>query len=118
MSNHITVGQHALQWQLVPRITAGTATPDPTYIVHQSQQAAQAATTKKKIPAERWDLQDASLYRIVDLQRPEELTELWQTLTPLTKEKARPAFEIACRESARALRCKPPESHMWWQSSC
>ena len=24
------------------------------------------------------------------------------------KEKARPAFEIACRESARALRCKAP----------
>ena len=29
-------------------------------------------------------------------------------MSPLTKEKARPAFEIACRESARALRCKAP----------
>ena len=27
-------------------------------------------------------------------------------MAPLTKEKARPAFEIACRESARALRLK------------
>ena len=29
-------------------------------------------------------------------------------MDPLTKEKARPAFEIACRESAQALRCKAP----------
>ena len=26
----------------------------------------------------------------------------------MTKEKARPAFEIACRESTQALRCKAP----------
>ena len=28
---------------------------------------------------------------------------------PLTKEKAQPAFEIVCRESARALICKAPQ---------
>ena len=29
-------------------------------------------------------------------------------MAPLSKEKAQPAFEMACRESARALRCKAP----------
>ena len=113
MYNHITVVRQTLQRQLIPRIPAGPATPAPapTYIVHQSQQVFQAALAKKKSPTERWDLQAASLYQIADIQGPEELSEIWQTLSPLTKEKAQPAFEIARRESARALRCKPPPSH-------
>ena len=63
---------------------------------------------KKKSPAERWDLQVPSLYCLADVQSPEELPEIWNTLVPLTKEKARPAFEMACRESARALIFNPP----------
>ena len=82
MADHITVGRQALQRQLVPRITAGPATPSPTYIMHQAQQAAQAAPKKKKIPAERWYLQAASLYRLADVQRPEKLPEIWQNLAP------------------------------------
>ena len=38
----------------------------------------------------------------------QELPQIWHTLAPLTKEKARPAFKISCRESARVLRCKAP----------
>ena len=108
MADHIAVGQQALQRQLLPRITAGHATPAQTYIVHQAQQVAQAAPEKKRIPAERWDLQAASMYWPADVQRPEELPDIWKTLAPLTKEKARPTFEIDCRESAIALRCMPP----------
>ena len=104
MANHITVGRQAPQRQLVPRTTAGPDKPAPTYTVHQEQQVAQVSPTKKEIPSER----ATSLYRLTSIQRPEELPDIWQTLTPLTKEKARPAFEIVCRESARALRCKPP----------
>ena len=48
------------------------------------------------------------MYRLSNVQGPEELPEIWQTLATLTKEKARPAFERACRESARALRYKAP----------
>ena len=47
MTDHITVVQKALQRQLVPRITAGPATLSPIYIVHQAQQATQAAPENK-----------------------------------------------------------------------
>ena len=77
--------------------------------MHQAQQVFPAALAKKKNLAEHWDLQASSIYRITDIQGPEELPEIWQALSPLTKEKARTAFKIACRESARALRCKPPQ---------
>ena len=76
MAYHITVGGQALKRQMVPRITAGPATPAPTYILHQAQQVSQAALAKKKIPAERWYLQAASLYRLVNVQRLEELPEI------------------------------------------
>ena len=109
MADHITVGRQNLQRQLVPHIPAGPATPDPTYIVHQAQQVTQAAPAKKKIPAERSDLQALSLYTLTNVQGTEELPEIWKTLAPPTKEKARPAFEIACRESARFLRRKAPQ---------
>ena len=108
MADHITVRRQNLQRQLVPRIPAGTATPAPTYIVHQEKQVSQAATAKEKIQAERSDLQASSLYKLANAQGPEELPEIWHTLDPLTKEKSRPAFEIACGESSRALRCKAP----------
>ena len=104
MADHITVGHQNLQRQLVPHIPAGPATPDPTYIVHQAQQVTQAAPAKKKSPAERWDLQASSLYRLADIQGPEDLPEICQPLDPLTKDKARSTFEIGCRDSARALR--------------
>ena len=61
MADHITVGRQNLQRQLVPRIPAGPATPALTYIFHQAQQVAQSDTEKKKIPAERWDLQASSI---------------------------------------------------------
>ena len=92
----------------MPRTRAQPATPAPTCIFQQAQPVAQATPAKKKNPAERWDLQYPSLYRLADVQVPEELPQIWQTLAPLTKEKAPPNFEIACRESARALRCKAP----------
>ena len=66
MADHIMVGRQILQRHLVPCISAGPATPAPTYIVHQAQQVAQSAPAKKKLPAERWDLQASSLYRLVD----------------------------------------------------
>ena len=108
MTNHITVSRQNLHRQMIPCIPAGPATSAPTYIVDQSQQVTQAAPVKKKIPEERWYLQASSLYRLSNVQGPEELPEIWQNLASLTKEKARPAFEIACRESARALRYKSP----------
>ena len=104
MANRITVVRQNLQRQMVPRIPVGPATPAPTYIVHQAQQVAQAAPAKKKSPAERWDLQASSLYRLADIQGPEDLPEICQPLDPLTKDKARSTFEIGCRDSARALR--------------
>ena len=88
---------------MVPRTPTGTAAPSPTYVIH-NQPTAQTAPAKKKDPAERRDLQAPSLYRLTDVQGTEDLTKIWKTLVPLTKEKARTAFEIACRESARALR--------------
>ena len=103
LANHITVSRQTLQRQMVPRTPAGPAAPTPTYII-QNQPMAQAAPAKKKYPAERWDLQAPSLYRLVDVQGPEDLPKIWKTLASLTKERARPAFEIACRESAQALR--------------
>ena len=105
LAYHITVSRQTLQIQMVPRIPAGPAAPTPTYII-QNHPAAQAALAKKKDPAERWDLQAPFLYRLANVQGPEDLPKIWKTLAPLTKEKARPAFKIACRESARALRCK------------
>ena len=60
----LIVRRQTLKRQLVPRIFAGTATPAPTYIVHQEQKVAQAAPSKKKIHAEVWDLQDVSLYML------------------------------------------------------
>ena len=73
MADHITFGRKNLQRQLVPLIPVSPATPAPTYILHQAQQVAQTAPAKKKIPAESWDLQASSLYRLADVQGPEEL---------------------------------------------
>ena len=92
---------------MVPLTPSGPAAPPPAYII-QSRPEAQAATPKKKDSAERWDLQTLSMYRLVNVQGLEDLPNIWKTLVPLTKEKARPAFEIACRKIARALRCKSP----------
>ena len=107
LADYITVRRQNLQIQMVPRTPSGPAAPPPTYII-QSQPAAQAAPTKKKDPAERWDLQAPSMYGIDDVQGPEYLPKIWKTLAPLTKEKAQPAFEIACRESAQTLICNTP----------
>ena len=70
---------------MVPRIPEGPATSDPTYIVRQAQQVSQAAPPKKKIPAERWNVQAASLNMLTEVQGPEDLPEICQTLAPLTK---------------------------------
>ena len=91
LDDHITVRRQTLQIQMVPRTPAGPAVPTPIYII-QNQPASQAAPAKKKEPAERWDLQAPSLYRLADVQGPEDLPNIWKTLFPLTKEKARPAF--------------------------
>ena len=112
MANHITVIRQTLQRQLVPCIPAGPATPALTYIVHQAQKVSQAAPAKMKRPKERWDLHAASLYRLIEVQGPEDLPEIWQTLSLLIKEEARPAFEISFIESARDLKYKAPESHI------
>ena len=111
MAKHITVSRQKLQIQLVLCIPSGPVTLSLAYIVHQAQQVAQSAPARKKILAERWDLQASSLYRLTDVQFPEELPEIWHTIAPLTKEKARPAFDIVSRENARALICKIPLSH-------
>ena len=108
LADKITVSHQTLQRHLVPRTRAQPATPAPTYIVQQAQPVDQATPPKKKNPAERWDLQAPSLYRLANVQGPEELSQIWKTLAPLTKEKARPAFKIACIESAQDLRCKAP----------
>ena len=105
LADHIMVSRQTLQIHMVPHTPIGPAAPTPTYII-QNQLAAQAEPAKKKDPAERWDLQPPSLYRLANVQGPEDLPNIWKTLAPLKKEKAIPAFEIACRESARALRCK------------
>ena len=97
VADHITISRQTLQRQLVPRACAQPATPALTYIFQQSQ-TSQATPAKKKNPAERWDLQAPSLYRLADVQGPEELPQIWHTLAPLAKENAPPAFDIACRE--------------------
>ena len=71
LSDHIMVGRQTLQRHLVPHTRAHPATPAPTYIVQQAQPVAQATPAKNKNPAERWDLQAPSLYRLADVQGPE-----------------------------------------------
>ena len=66
------------------------------------------APAKKKESAERWYLQAPYMYRLANVQGPEDFPDIWKKLAPLTKEKARPSFKMACRESAQALRCKAP----------
>ena len=85
MTDHITVGRQNLHRKMVPCIPAGPSKSAPTYIVHQSQQVAQASPVKKKFPEEWWYLQAYSMYRLSDVQGPEELPEIWQTLATLTK---------------------------------
>ena len=85
MADHITVGCQTVKRQLVPRIPAGPNTTVLAYIVHQSQKVAHASPAKKKVPEERWELQAASLYRLTEVQGPEDLPEIWQNLSPLTK---------------------------------
>ena len=108
LANHIMVRRQTLQRHLVPRTCAILATTAPTYVFQQTQPVSQAAPIKKKKPAECWELQAPSLYRLAEIQGPKEIPQIWQTLAPPTKEKARPAFKIICRESARALRSKVP----------
>ena len=107
LADHIKVSQQKLLREMVPRTPSGPAAPSPNYII-QSQPAAQAAPAKKKVPAERSDLQAPYLYRLANVQGLEDLPDIWKKLAPLLKEKARPAFEMACRESARDLRYKAP----------
>ena len=108
MADHITVGRKNLQQQLVPRTPTGPATSALNYTVHQAQQVAPEVPVKKKNLEECWDLQASSFYRLANIQGPQYLPEILQTLPPLKKEKARPAFEISCMESARSLRFKAP----------
>ena len=107
LANHITVSRQDLLKATVPRTPSIPAALAPTYTI-KSQPASQAATAKEKEPSEMWDLQASYLYRLEDVQSTEDLPEIWKILAPLSKEKARPAFKMACRESARALRCKAP----------
>ena len=108
MDDHITAGRQNMHLQLVPRTPVGLATSALIYIMHQAQQVSLTAPPKKKTLAERWDLQASSLYRLSNVPGSEELPEICQTLASLTKENAWPVFEIAYRESARALLCKGP----------
>ena len=107
LADHITISRRTLQRQLVSSACAQPATPALTYIVQQAQPA-QTTPAKKKNPVESWYLQAPSLCRLDNVKSPEDLPLIWHTLAPLTKEKARPAFEISCRESAQDLRCKAP----------
>ena len=84
------------------------ASPANTDLHHPEPTGSPVSARQEKYPTERWDLQEPYLYRLDDIQGPEDLPNIWKTLDPLTKERARPAFGIACRESARALRCKAP----------
>ena len=102
LADHITVSRQNLLKAMVPRTPSSPAAPAPTYII-QSQPTSQAAPAKEKEPAERWDLQATYMYRLADVQGPEDLPEIWKTLAPLSKEKAWPAFEMACRERAHEL---------------
>ena len=72
LDDQITISCQTLQRQLVPRNSAQPETPAPTYIVQQAQ-TAQEALAKKKNLEERWYLQAPSLYRLADVQGPEEL---------------------------------------------
>ena len=83
LANHITVSRQKLQIEMVPRTPSGSAAPPLTYII-QSQPAAQASSAKKKDPAEGWDLQAPSLYRLADVQGSEDLPKIWKTLAPRT----------------------------------
>ena len=90
LAYNITVSRQTLQRQLVPHTPAHPDTPAPTYIFQQAQQVAQSAPAKKKNSAERWDLQAPSLYRLADVQGPEELPQIWKTLAPVTKKRHNP----------------------------
>ena len=72
LANHIMVSRQTLQRQMVPHTRARPATPAPIYIVQQTQPVAHTVSTKKKNPAEHWDLQAPSLYRLADVQGSEE----------------------------------------------
>ena len=72
LADHITVNRQTLQRKMVPRTPAGPAAPTPTYVIH-NQPAAQEAPIKKKDPEEQWDLLDPSMYRLADVQGPEDL---------------------------------------------
>ena len=102
LADHITISCQTLQRQLVSNARAHPATLSPTYIFKQAQPY-WATPAKKENPAERWDLQAPSLCRLANVKSPEYLTLIWHTLAPLTKEKARPTFDVACRERAPAL---------------
>ena len=92
MDNHITVGRHNLQKHIVPCTAAGTASPAPNYIVHQSQQASTSAPINEENLAGHLDLQASALYRIANFPIPEDQPDIWKTLGPLTKIKSRQAF--------------------------
>ena len=76
MANHIMVGRQIMQQQLVPGIAAGPATSALTYMVHQAQYVSPTAPSKKKTPAERWDLQASELYRLANIPGPEDLPDI------------------------------------------
>ena len=77
LANHITVSRQDLLKATVPRTPSSPAALEPTYII-QIQPASQAVPSKKKEPAERWDLQATYLYRLADVHGQEDLPEIWK----------------------------------------
>ena len=77
--------------------------------MHQSKQVSPKAPAKKKTRLNVGTCKPHHFTGSSNVPGPEDLPDIWQTLAFLTKEKARPAFKIACRENARALQCKSPQ---------
>ena len=108
MDDHITIVRQRLQNQMVPSAPQAHTMPSMCIFHNQPHQTASPTPPKKNTPSENWDLQVMALLRITNVPAIENMSEIWHTPTPLTKEKAIPSLEISCREIARALICKAP----------
>ena len=83
-----------------PPITGGA----PTIITKAPQHTHQLQDNNKDATqSEHWELQHLTLTCLCNVQSLQDLTNIWASLAPLKKEKARTALEIVCLAWVRAL---------------
>ena len=98
LEEHITVRRKRL-WRDLVLANPPLPTQVPTYIMQADHPPAPPSVppNKETTMAGLWDLHHLSLCRLCNIMAVRELPKIWNTTTPILKEKVQAAVKIACQ---------------------